>query len=247
MTFQEIRTKLTETKGRRNQVITDLKEAVQKRKDIEKEIQISEKAQAIISAVAKTTQSELEYRITEPVSLALTAVYDKDPYKMVADFKIAGRGTTECYLGFERNGNIVKPVDGSGGGTIDVASFSLQVGSWSLKKPRSRNVLLMDEPAKWVQRDKVPLFGQMITEISREMEMQFIIISHIPELIDCADRIIWIKGERPTPNSNKVSSVRFAGDIKELTDYLLKEEERLKEEGKRPTTYERHLFNHFLR
>lgn len=205
MNLQEIREKLSEFKGQAKQVKADLDNAVISCKKIKKEIAYSEKAQSIIQAVARSTQSELEYRITEPVSLALQSIYD-NPYKMVADFQITGRGTTECNLFFERNGNLIKPVDNyggaTGGGPIDVASLSLRIGSWSLAQPRSRPVLILDEPFKFLDKKKIQgsetttmhLAGQFLRSITKPppkgLGLQIILISHITELIQCANRII---------------------------------------------------------
>lgn len=192
MNLQLIRKAYEQKVGKRNQVASDLKAIVESKEKIEIEISHSEKAQAIIIAVAKATQEELQYRITEPVSLALAAVYDS-PYKMNAKFEITGRGTVECHLAFERNEYLINPLEASGGGPIDIASFALRVGSWSLAQPRSRSVLILDEPFKWVSRDKMPLAGQMLKEVSKQLGLQIIMISHIPELIECADKIIEIK------------------------------------------------------
>jgi len=201
MNLQNLRNKFERKKGQQNQIQSDLNRAVSNCKSIEKEISYSEKAQTIIQTVAAATQKELEYRITEPVSLALASIYD-NPYKMAANFDITGRGTTECHLGFGRNGNIIKPLNASGGGPIDIASFSLRIGSWSLAQPRSRPVIISDEPFKWVDKKKIQedgittmhLAGQMLKDIARSppdgLGLQVIMISHIDELINCADRII---------------------------------------------------------
>ena len=192
MNLQSIRQNFERKKGRQNQIATDLESTIKSQETIEIEIGRSEKAQAIIIAVAQATQNELEYRICEPVSLALAAVYEDSPYKMSAKFEITGRGTTECRLAFERNDNLIKPLEASGGGPIDVASFALRVGSWSLAQPRSRSVMILDEPYKWVSRDKMPLAGQMLREVSSQLGLQIIMVSHIPELIECADKIIHV-------------------------------------------------------
>jgi len=201
MNLQNLRNKFERKKGQASQIQSDLNHAVSNCKSIEKEISYSEKAQTIIQTVAAATQKELEYRITEPVSLALASIYD-NPYKMAASFDITGRGTTECHLGFERNGNIIKPLNASGGGPIDIASFSLRIGSWSLAQPRSRPVIITDEPFKWVDKKKrqedgittMHLAGQMLKDITRSppegLGLQVIMISHIDELINCADQII---------------------------------------------------------
>jgi len=203
MNLQSIRQKYEQKVGRRDQIAADLTSIISTLEAVEKEITISEKAQAIISAVARATQEELQYRIEEPVSLALAAVYENNPYKMSAKFEITGRGTTECRLAFERNDNLIKPLEASGGGPVDVASFALRVGSWSLAQPRSRATLILDEPFKWISRGRMPLAGQMLQEISKQLGLQIIMISHIPELISCADRTINVTIK------NGVSSVDY--------------------------------------
>ncbi len=73
------KTNFERKKGRQNQIAADLESTIKAQETIEIEIGRSEKAQAIIQAVAQATQNELEYRICEPVSLALAAVYEDAP------------------------------------------------------------------------------------------------------------------------------------------------------------------------
>jgi len=216
MNLQNLRHKLERKKGSRDQIQRDLETATSKRQEAETEIRHTTSAQAIIQAVAIATQKELRYRIEEPVSLALGAVY-QNPYKMVADFIFTGRGTTECHLGFERDGVIITPVDNhggsSGGGPIDIASFALRIGSWSLAIPRSRPILITDEPFRWIDKEKgkgadittMHLAGQFLKEVTKPppqgLGLQIICISHIRELIDSADKVFTV-----TMN-NKVSSI----------------------------------------
>lgn len=191
MNINTIRQQLERQKGSRDQISRDLESAKTNIKSFEQEISFSEKAQAIISCVARATQNELQYRIEEPVSLALSAVFD-NPYKMIADFQTTLRGTTECHLGFKRDENIVGPLSSSGGGVVDIASFSLRIGAWSLGQPRSRAVIFLDEPGKWVSRNKIGLMGQMIKETAKQLGLQIILITHISELIEIGDKILDI-------------------------------------------------------
>jgi len=190
--IQNYRIDIERQKGKREQILNDIQKSDQKLENLEKEIETSKKAQLIITAVAKNTQEELQYRITEPVSLALASVYD-NPYAMVSDFKIVGRGTTECHLMFERDGNKTKPLDASGGGPINVSAFALQVGALTLEKPGSRKVLILDEPGRFVSRDKMDLFGKMISETSKQLGIQILMVSHIDELINEGDKVLEVK------------------------------------------------------
>lgn len=195
MDLQQIRHQFERKRGQQTQIQKSIKIIESEFENIRREISISEKSQAIIIAVAKATQEELQYHITEPVSLALASVYNEDPYKMYAKFDITGKGNTECILKFERGGYLIEPVaagGGSGGGPIDVASFALRIGSWSLSQPRARPLLVLDEPFRWVSRNKMPLAGQMLKQISKELGLQVIMVTHISELIECADKVIEV-------------------------------------------------------
>ena len=200
MTLQKLKQTLNEKRGQQKQILSNIKSFEKKETELQKQITTSKEVQAIIIAVSKATQEELSYRITEPVSLALAAVYD-DPYKMSAQFEVAERGVTECKLGFERKGNTINPKEASGGGPIDIASYALRLGSWSLSKLRTRPIFILDEPFKWISRIKMPLAADMLKETSNKLGIQIIMISHIPELICAGDNIIEISINNGISNS----------------------------------------------
>ena len=229
MTLQKLKQTLNEKRGQQKQILSNIESLIQKQESLKNEIGISKEAQTIIIAVSKTTQEELSYRITEPVSLALASVYD-DPYQLEASFEIAGRGTTECKLGFKTGENIITPKEASGGGPIDIASYALRLGSLSLIKPKNRNILILDEPFKWVQRDKMELAGQMLKETSEQLDIQIIMISHIPELMTFANKIIDI-GMRKEKINDKTYKTSYINEItmQEAISKLIKmQEEQMK-------------------
>ncbi len=191
--LEEYRRELEQKKGKASQIVEDLLECKRMIKNLHKEIVSSKKAQIIIQVVARATQEELEYQITEPVSLALSAVYPENPYEMDAEFVITGRGNTECHLNFRRENNLISPMDASGGGPVDIAGFALRLSAWSLAQPRSRPVLLLDEPFRFVSTEKIFLAGQVLKELSEQLGLQIIMITHISELIQCADKVFHVK------------------------------------------------------
>ena len=140
----------------------------------------------IIQTVAKQTQEQLEYHISGVVSMSLATVFD-DPYSMIVRF-VARRGKTECDLLFERNGEECNPLESSGGGPVDVASFTLKVAFLSIEKHRSRRLLIVDEPFRFVSPDLQNRCSQIIKEISEKLGLQIIMISHAENIIDSADR-----------------------------------------------------------
>lgn len=149
-------------------------------------------AQAILQEVAKKTQEQLQYRISELATLALAGVLD-NPYSFVLEFDAKASSTAATFY-FERDGAKVPPIDASGGGAVDIASLVLRMTMWSLMRPRTSNCLILDEPLKWLKGGDMPVKGAvMLQEISHRLGIQVVMVSHSPELIDGADNIIEIK------------------------------------------------------
>jgi ATPase involved in DNA repair len=148
------------------------------------------KARSVVQVVAEATQKKLEYRISSLVSMALASIWE-DPYEFHLRF-VQRRNKTECDLIFSKNGNETDDILNSGGGGVaDVAGFALRVALWSIKK--SRPCILMDEPFRFVSVDLQEKCSDMVKEISTKLGIQIIIVSHLPEIIKTADKIIRIE------------------------------------------------------
>lgn len=63
---------------------------------------------------------------------------------------------------------------------------------WSLENPKSRGVIILDEPMKNMG-DLIVLGGEMLREIAHKLGLQLIIITHEKELIDIADKAYHVK------------------------------------------------------
>lgn len=190
MELTHLRQKLERKKGQQTQLQSDLQTAKSKEENISIEIRDTEQAQAIIQTVAQKTQKELEYRLSEIVSLALAAVFD-DPYKLKVNFVIR-RGKTECDLLFEKDGEIFDPLTSSGGGAIDVAAMALRVAIWSLTQPKPRNILILDEPFRFLSQEYQIKASIMLRELSEKLNLQIIMVSHSESLIEGANKIFQV-------------------------------------------------------
>ena len=158
-------------------------------------------AQLILQESARLTQEHLQYRIGTLVTLAMEAVFD-DPYRLEVLFENA-RGRTQASINFMRGDEILSPLDASGGGAVDVAAFGLQVSLWTLQNPKTRPVLFLDEPLKWLKGGSLPEKGAaMLQEISQKLGIQIIMVSHAPELISHADKVFRVT------KKNNVSTVK---------------------------------------
>lgn len=150
---------------------------------------VYEEALTIAKEVAIRTQQQLEYQISELVSLAFAAVFD-EPYELKVEF-VQRRGKTECDIFFTRDGNAIEP-DASGGGARDIASFALRVTAMRLMSGNVKPLLILDEPFKFLSLDLQEKAAIMLKEVSKKLGLQVIMVSHNETLIENADNHIKI-------------------------------------------------------
>lgn len=183
MRCEDLRRRVTVLRGRREQLMSSHAQAKQRLEELDQYRQDCEKAQAIIQFVAKQTQDQLEYRISELTSCALEAVFPK-PYRLRVRFE-QKRGRTECALVFvSPSGEEVAPMDATGFGPVDVASFALRLTMLTIQKPKKRPLIILDEPFKFVSKDLLSRVAELLHELTEKMGIMFIIITH-------EDRLIW--------------------------------------------------------
>lgn len=190
-TIKGFRAFLNEETGRQTHLQKSIDRNETRLQRLEKDLEDSKKAQEVINIVAKATQEELQYHLSDLVSLAMSGIFP-DPYGLKVEFT-PRRGKVEADMNFEKNGNLVDPLSATGGGTVDVGGLSLRFSCWAIGSPRTRPVLILDEPLKWLKGNDLPMKGsQMIQEISKKLGLQIIMVSHDPELIEGADKIISV-------------------------------------------------------
>lgn len=138
-------------------------------------------AQSIAQLVAQAIQQKAHQQIAGVVSKCLSLVFD-EPYNFKIKFE-QKRGRTEAQLLFERSGLEIDPMTASGGGVVDVASFALRLSCLLLSKPKLSKVLVLDEPFKFVSEEYRENVRLMLEQLSKEMKLQIIFVTHIPELV----------------------------------------------------------------
>lgn len=190
MTTKEIRTILEQKKGNRDQLLSTINSLRQEVKTNREELKYHEEAREVIRIVSIKIQKTLKYHISDVTSLALDSVFD-DPYELKVNF-VQRRNKMECDLTFVRDGLEIDPIEASGVGAIDVASFALRIASWSMMRPRSRNVIILDEPFRYLSENYQEQASLMVKELSRKLGLQFIIVTHEQVLAEHADRVFEV-------------------------------------------------------
>jgi hypothetical protein len=202
--IEEIRRFSNNKRGEQNRLIKQKNDLSKDIIDKNRKLKRHEQAKFIVRKVGLETQKELEYNISEIVNMALEIVFD-DPYKLKVEF-VQRRNKTECDLFFERDKNLIKPLDDSGGGALDVASFALRLASWTMQTPHTMPLLLLDEPFKHLKGEESNLrVLEMIHKLGHELGLQIIMVSdervERKETIKIADRTFLVS------MINKISKV----------------------------------------
>jgi len=144
------------------------------------------KARWVLSKVAEQTQLRFKEKVESLVTMAIQSVFDRN-FKFVLVFE-QKRNKFECRPVVMENSIEYTPKDDMGGGIVDVISFALRVVLWNLQKPKSRNILILDEPMKYVGKgDLLDRAGNMLREISHRLGIQLILVTHEPQLSEIAD------------------------------------------------------------
>lgn len=188
----DLRNRLEQRKGQRAQLLDTMGEVKSRIRQTTRRLRNAEDAQTIVQAVAEQTQKELEYRISELATLALASVFDV-PYSLNLDF-VPKRGKTEAEIYYEKGGEQMDPMAESGGGPIDIGAFALRPTLWSLARPRSRNLLVLDEPfahLKGMTTNQKAL--NLVKEVSEKLKIQVLMVSdeRVPRqmIVDSADKM----------------------------------------------------------
>ncbi|HQF50823.1 MAG TPA: hypothetical protein PK588_08660 [Paludibacteraceae bacterium] len=203
MTVQEIRWQLERRKGQKQEIENNLVQARQELKELVRSLHRHEQAREIIQEVGIRTQQQISYHISDITSLALEAVFP-EPYSVVLEF-VRRRNKTECDIYFQQGTNrINNPEDASGGGVLDVTAFALRIASWSMQIPHSAPTIILDEPFKFLHSEEYNQRASLLlSELSKKLNIQFIIVTQESLLSTYADRIfeVW--------KTNKTSKVKI--------------------------------------
>lgn len=193
--LNQLSDELQRAAGRRDQLRSQITSTTSELERLTQEQEDIVRALEIIQTVAKLTQRQLEIHISELVSLALEAVFP-NPYRLVLKFESRRNRSEADLLLQDADGNLLSPMDSVGGGVVDVAALALRIALWSLKRPRPRAVMIMDEPLRFLSADLQGRASLMLKEISEKLGIQFIIVTHEDNLLEAADKVfqVGIKG-----------------------------------------------------
>jgi translation initiation factor RLI1 len=185
-TVEEYREKLNKAKGQKALIKSELSSSKTVLNISLKRLELIEKARAYIQLKAQETQNKISIRIEDIVQMAIDTCFAEDDYCFELKFK-PQRNRTEANLRLLKDG---WETDSTGEGLVDLEAFGLRIGTWTLE--RTDNVIVLDEPFKFLDEKRKPLAGEILKELSKTLDLQIIVATHDRGIIDVADRIIEV-------------------------------------------------------
>jgi hypothetical protein len=189
--YQKLKQKFTDEKTNRDFLLRNIETYKQSTQLLEQDQIAAKAAQVYCQQKAEETQRNLEYRISNLVSTALSAVFE-DPDQFLVKF-VQRRGRTECDLLFMKDG---KETDFVGGGVKDVTCFALKIAFLFLKRNKTGNRLFFatDEPFRNLHGDKEQEnCSDMAKMLTRECNLQILMISDVERVNKAADKIFTVE------------------------------------------------------
>ncbi len=181
-----------QSKGMKKQIENNFIQNKTMLDNFNKRIKLLEQAQIFLQKIAQDTQSQLKFQIEDIVNLALETCFPNE-YEFQLQFNIA-RGKTDAELVFlsQKTGRPIDPMNASGGGVVDLTAFALRIASYALEQGVD-NVIILDEPFRFISRDLQARAGEILKSLSTKLGLQIVMITHIGQMIDVADKVFEVK------------------------------------------------------
>jgi len=192
MEVEKIKQMFLQCQGISIQTKKYIEEYTEKKHQLEERQKLIEQSQAFLQRVAQQTQEHLKFQVEDIVNLALETCFPGE-YTFQIMFNIS-RGKTDAELVFldQKTGRQVDPMNASGGGVVDLTCFALRIACYALERGID-NVIVLDEPFRFLSRDLQERAGEILRTLSKKMNLQIILVSHIGEIINVADKVFEVK------------------------------------------------------
>ena len=195
MTISDIKDFVSEKEAREKILQASYMKNKERDKYLKMEVTNYTEARNIVAEASRITQEQFKTLVEELVTSAIQSVFPDRDYRFIMEFVIQNNRPQINLMVQEGDKDPYLPKEEQGGGLLDIISFALRVVLWSLTSPRTRNVLIMDEPFRWTG-NLTEKAASMMKEISDKLGLQIIMVTHDERLMETADRSWLCKKEK---------------------------------------------------
>lgn len=160
-------------------------EKKRKLKKIKKKIKVCSEAHWLLVETSKEIQKQFKQNVEVLITHAIQTIY-KYPYIFKLNFEMK-RNNLEVTPIVKKGKTSLQPKEDMGGGILDVIAMALKIILWHLEEPRTRAVLFLDEPFRFLG-SLANKAGYMLKYLSRYFGLQIIMTTHDKKLSKFYDR-----------------------------------------------------------
>lgn len=184
----EVEKKYERLLGKQERIIEDMKRIRSSLYDLRQRKINLIWAKKLLLLTIERRQKRFRQKIETIITDTIQATFPdrKFEFKLIFEQK---RGKVECRPVVLENGKEQNPEDDMGGSMLDIISLAFRIVLWKMERPKRRNTIIFDEPFKWLGKgEKLEMAGRMLQELSHRMQLQIILITHEPMLMEFADK-----------------------------------------------------------
>jgi DNA repair exonuclease SbcCD ATPase subunit len=150
----------------------------------------------LLREVAINCQEDTRNKIANILTRFYQYVFENtDTVEIVVETK-RGVPSASIWIRTTKGGEeiLLNPEHDDGGGKVDVISLGLRVAGLLLATPSLNKVLILDEPLKALSTTTTSVkpyrrrTAEFLSQISKELGIQFIVVTHDAEFVEVADR-----------------------------------------------------------
>lgn len=200
-----LRGRIESLASQRKDVRSRRAEAVRKYDELNATADRHSKAQELLNAFAETKRVEIVSKIEAVVTTAIQAMLGPDVrFVLSVDVKrgsLAVQPSVRYKVHRSKKrapgtpasvSEIEVPLSEVGGGLVDVISFAARVSVLCLTRPKVARIIVADEPFRHVSAEYLPGVASMVRRLADVAGVQFIIVTHEPELRGVADSVVEV-------------------------------------------------------
>ena len=191
--LEELTSLLQRREAEASLVAGELREKQSRAADNEEDLAAALSAQQAITEASRLTQRKVKGYIEALVTKAVAPIFDR-PFRFVLEYDVKGRKTVAQPLVVEGEGGEPQiPKEEMGVSILDILSFAMRVVLKRLERPRTRELMILDEPMRDVGKGRfLERAADMLREMSQRLGLQLIIITHEAELARIGDAVFTV-------------------------------------------------------
>ncbi len=189
--YQELNKEYIEKTAIQKKLKKDLEDETEKIKSFEKDIEIYEKKKKLIQDAASEARKFSKEMFEETSTEALQTILGDNLSVEIKLGETAGTQTADFLVKAKYEDDsevIVDPTNEDGGGVADIIALASLISMNSFVSDENSAPLVLDEPTKYVSKGNAKDVALFLSETSKNMGKQIIMVTHDGVSKDYADK-----------------------------------------------------------